>query len=73
MFLLKILCLAIFFAFFCRNLDDDKEANEHLDNNQLEFIFGDIKNVNVLKNDLNIEAAPFLGPFCFSLFIFLFL
>ena len=34
-FLLKILCLAIFFACFCRNPNDDKEANEHLDDNQL--------------------------------------
>jgi hypothetical protein len=30
MFLLKILCLAIFFAFFCRNSEDDKEAREYL-------------------------------------------
>jgi hypothetical protein len=37
MFLLKILCLAIFFAFFCRNTEDDKEANEHLDDNQLDL------------------------------------
>jgi polycystin 1L2 len=32
---MKILCLAIFFAFFCRKVNDDKEANEHLDDNQL--------------------------------------
>ena len=34
---LKILCLAIFFAFFCRKPNDDKEANEHLDENQIEL------------------------------------
>jgi hypothetical protein len=27
----------IFFACFCRNSDDDKEANEHLDDNQFNF------------------------------------
>ncbi|CAF0788844.1 unnamed protein product [Adineta steineri] len=32
---LKILCLAIFFAYFCRNSNDDKEANEYLDDNQV--------------------------------------
>jgi len=37
MFLLKIICLAIFFAFFCRNSNDDKEANELLDDNQLDL------------------------------------
>jgi hypothetical protein len=36
-FLLKILCLAIFFAFFCRNSDDDKEANEYLNDNQFDL------------------------------------
>lgn len=35
MFSLKILCLAIFFAFFCRKSDDDKEANGYLDDNQI--------------------------------------
>jgi hypothetical protein len=35
--LLKILCLAIFFAFFCRKSDDDKEANEYLDENQIDL------------------------------------
>ncbi|CAF4382969.1 unnamed protein product, partial [Adineta steineri] len=28
---LKIVCLAIFFAFFCHKSNDDKEANEYLD------------------------------------------
>ena len=37
MFLLKILCLAIFFAFFFGNSNDDKEANEHLDDNQIDL------------------------------------
>ncbi|CAF4446123.1 unnamed protein product, partial [Adineta steineri] len=33
---LKIIGLAIFFAFFCQKSSyDDKEANEYLDNNQL--------------------------------------
>ncbi len=34
---IKILCLAIFFAFFCRKSDDDKEANEHLDENKIDL------------------------------------
>ncbi len=34
---IKILCLAIFFAFFCRKSDDDKEANEHLDENPIDL------------------------------------
>lgn len=34
-FLLQILCLAIFFAFFCRKSNDDKEADEYLDENQI--------------------------------------
>jgi polycystin 1L2 len=33
----KILCLAIFFAFFCRKSDDDKEAHEHLDENPIDL------------------------------------
>ena len=37
MFLLKIICLAIFFACFCRKSNDDKEANEFLDNNQIDL------------------------------------
>jgi hypothetical protein len=35
----------------------------------LEFIFGDIKNIN--KSVLYTSSAAFLGPFCFSLFIIL--
>ena len=35
MFLLKILCLAIFFAFVCRKSDDDKEVNEYSDDNEI--------------------------------------
>ena len=34
---IKILCLAIFFAFFCRKPNDDKEANEYLDEKQIEL------------------------------------
>jgi hypothetical protein len=36
---LKILGLAIFFAFFCRksNDDDDKEAKEYIDENQIDL------------------------------------
>ncbi len=37
MFLFKILSLAIFFAFFCRKPDDDKEANEHLVEDKIEL------------------------------------
>jgi hypothetical protein len=33
-FLFKILCLAIFFAFFCQKSSDDIEAHEHLDDNK---------------------------------------
>jgi len=32
---IKILCLAIFFAFICRKSNDDEEANEYLDENTL--------------------------------------
>jgi len=34
---MKILCLAIFFAFFCRKSDDDKEAKEYIDENQIDL------------------------------------
>jgi polycystin 1L2 len=34
---LKILSLAIFFACFCRNTNDDQEANEYLDDNQIDL------------------------------------
>jgi hypothetical protein len=33
---MKILCLVIFFTFFCRNTTDDKEANEYLDENEMD-------------------------------------
>ena len=33
--LLKILCLAIFFACFCRKSNDDKEANEFLNDDKI--------------------------------------
>jgi hypothetical protein len=36
--LLKIICLAIFFACFCRNANEDKEANEYLDDDQVDSI-----------------------------------
>ncbi len=32
---LKVLCLAIFFAFFCRHANDDQEAKEFFDDNQI--------------------------------------
>ena len=35
--MLKILSMAIFFACFCRNSHDDKEANEYLDDHQLDL------------------------------------
>jgi hypothetical protein len=35
--LLKILCFAIFFAFFCRTSNDDEEANEYLDETKLDL------------------------------------
>ncbi|CAF1191151.1 unnamed protein product [Adineta steineri] len=34
---MKILCLAIFFAFFCRNTTDDEEAKQYLDENEVNF------------------------------------
>ncbi|CAF1074084.1 unnamed protein product [Adineta steineri] len=34
---LKIIALAMFFAFFCRKSNDDKEANAFLDDNQLDL------------------------------------
>jgi hypothetical protein len=37
MFLLKILCLAIFVACVYRNSNDDKEANEYLDDKQFDL------------------------------------
>ena len=37
MFLLKIISLAIFFACFCQKSNDDKEANELLDNDQVDL------------------------------------
>ena len=36
-FLLKILCLAIFFAFFCRKSNEDQEAKELFDEGQLDL------------------------------------
>jgi hypothetical protein len=33
--LIQPICLAIFFAFFCRKSDGDKDARKHLDDNQL--------------------------------------
>jgi len=35
--LLKIICLAILFACFCRNANEDTEANEYLDDNQVDL------------------------------------
>ncbi len=35
--MLKILLLAVFVAFICRNSKDDKEANEYLDDNQIDL------------------------------------
>ena len=37
MFSLKILCLAIVFTFFCRETNDDNEANEYLDENKIDL------------------------------------
>jgi hypothetical protein len=34
---MKVLCLAIFFAFFFRNSNDDKEAKEFIDDNQVDL------------------------------------
>jgi len=34
---MKILCLAIFFISFCPKTDDDKEANEYLDEHRIEL------------------------------------
>jgi hypothetical protein len=34
---LKIICLSILFACFCRNANEDKEANEYLDDNQVDL------------------------------------
>jgi polycystin 1L2 len=34
---MKVLCLAIFFAFFFRNSNDDKEAKEYIDENSIEL------------------------------------
>lgn len=37
MFLLKILCLTVFFAFFCRKSNDDTEVNAYLDENKFDL------------------------------------
>ncbi|UJR09075.1 hypothetical protein I4U23_013322 [Adineta vaga] len=34
---IKILCLAVFFALFCRNSTNDKEASEYIDDDRIEF------------------------------------
>jgi hypothetical protein len=34
---MKVLCLAIFFAFFFRNANEDKEAKEYIDDNQIDL------------------------------------
>jgi hypothetical protein len=34
---IKIICLAIFFACFCRNSHDEKEESEYIDDNELDF------------------------------------
>ena len=34
---IKIIGLAMFFAFFCRNSKDTKEENEYIDDDQIEF------------------------------------
>jgi len=34
---MKILCLSIFFAFFFRNSNDDKEAKEYIDDNRIDL------------------------------------
>jgi len=34
---MKVLCLAIFFAFFFRNSNEDKEAKEYIDDNQIDL------------------------------------
>jgi hypothetical protein len=34
---MKVLCLAIFFAFSFRNSNEDKEAKEYIDDNQIDL------------------------------------
>ena len=34
---IKIICIAIFFAFFCRNSTDTKEENEYIDDDRIEI------------------------------------
>ncbi|CAF1416666.1 unnamed protein product [Rotaria sordida] len=34
---IKIICLAIFFACFCRNMNDDKETSEYIDDNEIDL------------------------------------
>ncbi|CAF4278821.1 unnamed protein product, partial [Adineta steineri] len=47
---LKIIALAIFFACFCQNSSDDKEANEYLDNDE-EYL-------HLIKNSLFTYRQP---------------
>ena len=46
---IKIVCLAMFFAFFCRNLKDTKEENEYIDDDQFEFDDDDQTNDQKLR------------------------
>ncbi len=57
-FYVKILCLAIFFAFFFRQSNEDKEANEYIDdhlNNDEEYLHSNkvclIRRRKKLRND----------------------
>jgi len=37
MFFLKIVSMAIFFAFFCRNSTNDEETSEYIDDNRFDL------------------------------------
>jgi hypothetical protein len=37
MFCLKIVSMAIFFAFFCRNSTNDEETSEYIDDNRFDL------------------------------------
>ena len=43
---IKIVALAIFFAFFCRNSNDTKEENEYIDDDRIDFD-GDDQSIKV--------------------------
>ncbi|CAF3897839.1 unnamed protein product [Rotaria sordida] len=48
---LKVLCLAIFFAFFFRNSNDDNEAKEYIDENQID-LNNDEEYLHSIENNL---------------------